>query len=75
MPIFRHAVAATVLMPKAPASFPGWPASSTNDYIIKKLKNWSKERGQDPANPDTSAIMEPMAHKPTAPQIAVVALI
>jgi cytochrome c553 len=35
--------------------------------------NWSKERGQDPANPDTSAIMEPIAQGLTEPQIAAVA--
>jgi cytochrome c553 len=35
--------------------------------------NWSKERGQDPAKPDTSAIMEPIAHGLTEPQIAAVA--
>jgi cytochrome c553 len=48
-------------------------AGQLQDYILKKLVNWSKERGQDPANPDTSAIMEPIAHGLTEPQIAAVA--
>jgi cytochrome c553 len=48
-------------------------AGQLHDYIFKKLVNWSKERGQDPANPDTSAIMEPIAHGLTEPQIAAVA--
>jgi cytochrome c553 len=48
-------------------------AGQLDDYIVKKLANWSKERGQDPVKPDTSAIMEPIAHKLTEPQIAAVA--
>jgi cytochrome c553 len=48
-------------------------AGQLYDYIMKKLMNWSKERGQDPAQPDTSAIMEPIAHGLTEPQIAAVA--
>jgi cytochrome c553 len=48
-------------------------AGQLNDYIINKLTNWTKERGQDPANPDTSAIMEPITHKLTQAQIAAVA--
>jgi cytochrome c553 len=48
-------------------------AGQLNDYIIRKLVNWSKERGQDRAKPDTSAIMEPIAHGLTEPQIAAVA--
>jgi len=31
-------------------------------YVIKTLTNWGKERGQNPAKPDTSAIMSPVAH-------------
>jgi cytochrome c553 len=42
-------------------------------YIIKVLGNFDKERGQDPANPDTSAIMKPIAHSLTESQIAAVA--
>jgi cytochrome c553 len=37
------------------------------------LGNWDKERGQDTANPDTSAIMKPIAHSLTESQIAAVA--
>ena len=48
-------------------------AGQLNDYIFNKLTNWSKERGQNPANPDTSAIMEPIAHGLTEPQIKAVA--
>jgi cytochrome c553 len=48
-------------------------AGQLHDYILRKLANWSKERGQDPARPDTSAIMEPIAHGLTQPQIAAVA--
>ena len=48
-------------------------AGQLNDYIINKLTNWTKERGQDPANPDTSAIMEPITHKLTPEQVAAVA--
>jgi|GEM_PF-259355 cytochrome c553 len=48
-------------------------AGQLYDYIIKKLVNWSNERGQDRANPDASAIMEPIAHKLSEPQIAAVA--
>src|SRR5580700_9113100 len=48
-------------------------AGQLNDYILNKLTNWSKERGQDPKNPDTSAIMEPIAHNLTESQIAAVA--
>jgi len=43
------------------------------DYVSNKLTNWDKERGQNPAKPDTSAIMEPIAHGLTAPQIKAVA--
>ncbi len=48
-------------------------AGQLHDYIFRKLVNWSKERGQDPANPDTSAIMEPIAHNLTEAQVAAVA--
>jgi cytochrome c553 len=48
-------------------------AGQLHDYIKRKLMNWGKERGQDPANPDTSAIMEPIAHGLTEPQVAAVA--
>jgi cytochrome c553 len=48
-------------------------AGQLHDCMLKKLVNWSKERGQDLAKPDTSAIMEPIAHSLTEPQIAAVA--
>ena len=48
-------------------------AGQLHDYIFRKLVNWSKERGQDPANPDTSAIMEPIAHSLNEPQVKAVA--
>ena len=48
-------------------------AGQLNDYTISKLVNWTKERGQNPASPDTSAIMAPIAHSLTKPQIEAVA--
>jgi cytochrome c553 len=42
-------------------------------YIIKELTNWSKERGQNPAKPDTSFIMAPIAHSLTRSQVDAVA--
>jgi cytochrome c553 len=48
-------------------------AGQLHDYMFNKLVNWSKERGQDPAKPDTSAIMEPIAHGLNQQQIKAVA--
>ena len=48
-------------------------AGQLHDYIFNKLVNWSSERGQDPKNPDISAIMQPIAHNLTKSQIAAVA--
>ena len=48
-------------------------AGQLDDYILRKLVNWSKERGQDPAHPDTSALMEPIAHSLSESQIRAVA--
>ena len=48
-------------------------AGQLHDYIFKKLTNWTKERGQDPTKPDTSAIMEPIAHGLNESQIKAVA--
>jgi cytochrome c553 len=48
-------------------------AGQLNDYVAKKLLNWNKERGQDPAKPDTSAIMQPIAHNLTEAQVQAVA--
>jgi cytochrome c553 len=42
-------------------------------YVIKELTNWGKERGQNPAKPDTSAIMSPVAHSLNTEQIEAVA--
>jgi cytochrome c553 len=48
-------------------------AGQLHEYIFNKLTNWSKERGQKPAAPDISAMMEPIAHGLTEPQIKAVA--
>ena len=42
-------------------------------YVVKELTNWPKERGQNPANPDTSLIMKPVAHSLTKHQVEAVA--
>jgi cytochrome c553 len=48
-------------------------AGQLHDYIFNKLTNWSKERGQNKAEPDASAIMEPIAHGLNESQIKAVA--
>jgi cytochrome c553 len=48
-------------------------AGQLSDYIVDKLTNWAKERGQNPANPDASAIMAPIAHGLNQQQIKAVA--
>ncbi len=48
-------------------------AGQLDQYIINKLLNWTKERGQDRAHPDTSAIMEPIAHNLSRSEIESVA--
>jgi cytochrome c553 len=48
-------------------------AGQLSDYMYRKLTNWDKERGQDKANPDNSAIMGPIAHNLTDVQIKSVA--
>ncbi len=48
-------------------------AGQLQDYITNKLANWGKERGQDPAKQDTSAIMQPIAHRLTPAQMEAVA--
>ena len=70
--MFRRALRVTVREAKGDGQFPRL-AGQLPDYVFKKLTNWSKERGQDPAKPDTSAIMEPIAHGLTEPQIKAVA--
>jgi cytochrome c553 len=48
-------------------------AGQLDDYVISKLLNWTKERGQDPATPDISAIMLPTSHNLTKAEVAAVA--
>ena len=48
-------------------------AGQLDGYVIAKLANWSKERGQDPKNPDISEVMGAIAAKLTKEQIAAVA--
>ncbi len=48
-------------------------AGQLPDYILRKLTNWDKERGQNKDQPDTSAIMQPIAHDLTEAQIKAVA--
>ena len=48
-------------------------AGQLSDYIADKLTNWGKERGQNPANPDPSAIMAPIAHNLNQQQVKAVA--
>jgi cytochrome c553 len=48
-------------------------AGQLSDYVVSKLQNWDKERGQNPAQPDASALMQPIAHNLTAAQIKAVA--
>jgi cytochrome c553 len=48
-------------------------AGQLDGYVINKLTNWPKERGQDPKKSDNSEIMAPFAAKLTRDQIAAVA--
>ena len=48
-------------------------AGQLYDYVINKLTNWPKERGQNSQKPDNSEIMAPFAQKLTKEQIAAVA--
>jgi cytochrome c553 len=48
-------------------------AGQLHDYTFNKLTNWSKERGLNPTKPDTAAIMSPVAHSLTKPQVEAVA--
>jgi cytochrome c553 len=48
-------------------------AGQLSEYVVNKLINWTKERGQNREKPDTSAIMQPIAHSLTEPQINAVA--
>jgi cytochrome c553 len=79
--IFENGVAAANVPPcaschgpqaKGNGPFPRL-AGQLYDYITAKLTNWDKERGQNPSSPDTSAVMQPIAHSLTQPQIKAVA--
>jgi len=48
-------------------------AGQLHDYTVQTLANWSKQRGQDPAKPDASAIMAPIAQGLTHEQAVAVA--
>ena len=48
-------------------------AGQLSDYVVDKLTNWAKERGQNPANPDASVIMAPIAHSLNQQQVKAVA--
>ena len=48
-------------------------AGQLHGYVIAKLQNWPKERGQDPKSQDPSQIMGPIAESLTEEQIAEVA--
>jgi cytochrome c553 len=48
-------------------------AGQLHDYMFRKLTNWDKERGQDKAKPDASAIMGPIAHNLSEAQVKAVA--
>ena len=48
-------------------------AGQLSDYTFNKLINWSKERGQNPTEPDISAVMSPVAHSLTRPQVEAIA--
>lgn len=48
-------------------------AGQLHDYVFNKLTNWSKERGLNPAKPDTAAIMSPVAHSLSRSQVEAVA--
>jgi cytochrome c553 len=48
-------------------------AGQLSDYTFNKLVNWSKERGQNPTEPDISAVMSPVAHSLTRSQVEAIA--
>ena len=48
-------------------------AGQLNDYIVNKLTEWERERGQVPSETDPQAIMRPIAHDLTQAQIKAVA--
>jgi cytochrome c553 len=48
-------------------------AGQLYSYTEKELTDWSKERGQNPPNEGVAAVMTPVAHSLSQPQIATVA--
>jgi len=48
-------------------------AGQLPDYLFNKLVNWTKERGLDSANPDTSSVMAATSHALTRSQVTAVA--
>jgi cytochrome c553 len=48
-------------------------AGQLPEYIFNKLINWSKERGLIQSQPDISAVMSPVAHSLSRPQVEAVA--
>ena len=48
-------------------------AGQLPDYVYSKLINWSKERGLIESQPDISAVMSPVAHSLSRPQVEAIA--
>ncbi|HTO78665.1 MAG TPA: cytochrome c, partial [Methylocystis sp.] len=48
-------------------------AGQLYSYTVKALSNWSRERGQNGAKSDSSAIMVPTTHNLSPPQISAIA--
>ena len=48
-------------------------AGQLHDYIFNKLVNWTKERGQHTATPDTSAVMAATSHSLTKSETKAIA--
>lgn len=48
-------------------------AGQLQDYLVNKLTNWDKERGQIATKPDPSAIMVPVAHSLNRQQVQALA--
>ena len=69
-PILRHAP--PVMVPSYGEQIPRL-AGQLYWYVIKELGIWGTERGQNPAKPDTSATMRPIAHSLNKPQMEAVA--
>ena len=71
MTMSLHARSVTVQRPRGRGLIPRL-AGQLYPYTVKELENWDKERGQG-ANPDTSAVMRPIAHSLSRSQIEAVA--